>query len=185
MVPRPRISAAVLSLLCLTGSTRVSASPAGLADPARGGVLLAYAQDEPGGFRLEGPTELGEDTAPKETPPPGETAAPPPPAPRPTGQPPPSALEAASPPRKDPLPGYLSLGLGLAFGLVGSIFAANTVAAVDDFPSLKRGQVVNSAFEDELKNAQTAVLVNGLATSILLSACVSSIIAGTLYLVTD
>lgn len=146
-----------------------------LARASQTGNLLASAQEEPGGFRLD-----EAETPPKRSPGPPDPAGYRPATP--TSLPPPTPPPRAA---KDPLPGYLSLGLGVAFGLVGAIFAANTVAAVGDFPSLRRGQVVNATFETQLEDAQTAVLLNGLVTSILFSASVSSLVAGTLYLVSD
>lgn len=165
--------ALALVFVLALGPAPAQATPEAATAPALGGVLLASAQDEPGGFRL------GE----------AEDDAPPPPVTAPERYRPsaPELAPISAPPRagKDPLPGYLSLGLGAACALVGSIFAVRTVASLDDFPSLRRGQLVNAAFETQLEEAQTGMLVNGLLTSLFLSASVSSLVAGTLYLAGD
>jgi hypothetical protein len=172
---------AALGLAFLLATPVANARPPQRIDPSRGGVLVAHGQDEPGGFRLDHPPAprppdgarpRPEDAKPAKNPPPPEAALLP-------------TAETTLPAVKDPTPGYICLGLGAALGLVGSVFAANAVAAMGDFPSVKRGQVFDEDFETKLEDAQTAVLVNGLLTSVFFSASVSSLIAGTLYLATD
>ncbi len=178
-VIRRSLLASVVLLSHALGLAPARAVPDGPAPPVQGGVLRGHAQDEPGGFRLDPPPGPAEKPLPKsvERPPP---AAPPSPAPSLV----PSAHTTQPAPR-NLMPGYVSLGLSAVFGILGTAFAVNTAAAMDDFPTLRRGQVVNANFETQLEEAQTAVLVNGLVTSVLFSACVSSLIVGTMYLVAE
>lgn len=158
-----------LALILVLSAAEAGATPPGQFEAAMGGVLIAQEDEEPGGFRFEAP--------------PGPKKVEPSAGPAPEVLAPQADAHLAKP--RDPVPGYVALGLSAAFAIAGTVFAVNTAAAISDFPSLDNGEVFNADFETRLEDAQSAMLVNGLATSVLFSACISSLIAGTLYLVAD